>query len=102
DWYAIPPTAPVDWFHDHTVGVKDLTKWTNRDGSLGLGGGVTLGTVVDNGFTFAAKALLVIVFPGPIIMISGAANLLKERASLDDDPIFRLLTVLDFRAGCIQ
>jgi hypothetical protein len=101
DWYAIPPSTPVDWFHTGTPGVSDLTKWTNRDGSLGFGAGVTIGTEADDGYTFAAKVLLVIVFPGPIIMLDGAANLLTERAELSEDPLFHLLAVLDNRAGSV-
>ena len=102
DWYAIPPTTPVDWFHTGTTpGVSDLTKWTNRNGSLGFGAGVTIGTEEDDGYTFAAKVLLVIVFPGPIILLDGAANLLKERAELSEEPLFHLLAVLDNRAGSV-
>jgi hypothetical protein len=100
DWYAIPPSGG-DWFHQNPTGVSGLTKWTNREGSLGFGAGVTIGTVADNGFTFAGKVLLVIVFPGPIVMIDGAANLLQERAKLNDDPLFHVLAVLDNRAGTI-
>ncbi|HEY0171734.1 MAG TPA: hypothetical protein VGB98_11985, partial [Pyrinomonadaceae bacterium] len=85
------------WYKRNTVGVTDLmNKWGNRRGSLALGGGVTIGTT-DNGFTFACKALLVIVFPGPIIMLEGKANLLKDRAELGDEPMFRSLSVLDMR-----
>jgi hypothetical protein len=101
DWYAIPPTTPVDWFHTPMPGVSDLTKWTNRNGSLGFGAGVTIGTEEDDGYTFAAKVLLVIVFPGPIILLDGAANLLTERAKLSEDPLFHLLAVLDNRAGSV-
>src|SRR6185436_18875068 len=80
------------------AGAANLTKWTNKPGmdSLALGAGVTLGTVFDNGFVFSGKVLLVIVFPGPIILLEGRANILRERASLStDDPIFRMLGVLD-------
>jgi hypothetical protein len=97
-WYEINSTT--DYFHNPDVGVTNLaTKWTNQAGAFALGGGITLGTEADNGFTFSGKMLLVISFPGPIIMIQGAANILKERSSLDDDPIFRALVVLDFNAG---
>jgi hypothetical protein len=90
EWYE-------GWYKRPAVGVTDLTnKWGNRRGSLALGGGVTIGTT-DNGFTFACKALLVIVFPGPIIMLEGKANLLKDRAELGDEPMFRSLAVLDMR-----
>jgi hypothetical protein len=90
EWYE-------GWYKRNDPGVTDLkNKWENRRGSLALGGGVTIGTT-DNGFTFACKALLVIVFPGPIIMLEGKANLLKDRAELNDEPMFRSLSVLDMR-----
>ena len=100
-WYGVGPAD--GWYKRGTIGVTDLkAKWRPQAGSLALGAGVTLGTVSDNGFTFAGKVLLVIVFPGPIIMIEGKANLLKERATLSEDPLFRTLAVLDFRSGFVQ
>ena len=100
-WYAIQP-AP-SWYHlPQPPGVANLLKWTNQEGSLALGAGVTLGTVVDNGFTFNGRMLLVLVFPGPIIMLEGRANILKDRASLRDEPMFRALAVLDFREKSLQ
>ena len=97
-WYGIQPGP--SWYHaEPGVGVAELRKWGNREGSLALGGGVTIGTVVDNGYTFAGKFLLGIIFPGPILFIEGRANLLKERASLRDEPLFRTLVVLDARDG---
>jgi hypothetical protein len=99
-WYGESPSE--GWYHVPTVGVTDLrNKWVNHLGSLAFGAGVTIGTVADNGFTFAGKVLLVIVFPGPIIMIEGKANLLKKRTSLDDEPLFRTLAVIDRRAGTV-
>ena len=100
-WYGIGPNE--GWYKRDTIGVTDLkAKWRPEAGSLALGAGVTIGTVSDNGFTFAGKVLLVIVFPGPIIMLEGKANLLKERSTLSDEPIFRSLAVLDFRNGFVQ
>lgn len=101
-WYAIQP-AP-SWYHRAAApgdqpGVTNLRKWRNEKGSLALGAGVTIGTVADNGFTFAGRFLLGIIFPGPILFIEGRANLLKERASLRSEPLFRALAVLDARAG---
>lgn len=100
-WYDIPP-AP-DWYHKNPpgVGVAELRKWNDANGSLALGAGITIGTVADNGFTFAGKLLLAIVFPGPILLLEGRANVLKQRASLDDEPIFRALMVIDGREGTI-
>jgi hypothetical protein len=87
------------WFKEDPVGVTDLKKkWVNRRGSLAFGAGVTIGTQSDNGYTFAGRMLLVIVFPGPIVLIEGKANLLKERAKLNEgEPTFRSLAVIDNR-----
>lgn len=90
------------WYKRGQPGVTDLEKkWVNRRGSMAFGVGATVGTTSDQGFTFACKALLVIVFPGPIFLLEGKANLLKERAKLNDDPMFRALAVLDMREGQI-
>lgn len=97
-WYSIDTSK--SWYHRGTPGVTDLkTKWTNRAGSLAFGAGLTIGTLADNGFVLSTRALLVIVFPGPIILIEGRANLLRERASLNDEPLFRALAVIDGREG---
>jgi hypothetical protein len=92
------------WYKRDKVGVTDLKKkWQNTRGSRAFGAGVTIGTQSDNGFTFAGTMLLVIVFPGPIILIEGKANLLKERAKLlVDEPTFRSLAVIDDREKTLQ
>lgn len=98
EWYNIGGTN--SYFHRPTIGVTDLVrKWTDREGSLALGAGVTVGTLADNGYTFSGRLLLAIVFPGPIIMIEGRASLLAQRSRLDEEPNFRALAVLDNRAG---
>jgi hypothetical protein len=100
EWYENLDGKTPGWYKRPEEGVTDLSKkWTNREGSLGLGAGITIGTVADNGFTFSGKMLFVIVFPGPILLIEGRANVLKERSSLGDNPVFRALAVLDGRAG---
>ncbi len=98
EWYGMGPGE--GWFKRPEIGVADLdNKWTNCRGSLALGAGVTIGTLSDNGYIFSGKVLLAIVFPGPIILIEGKASLLRERSTLDEEPVFRALAVLDFRAG---
>lgn len=97
-WYGLLPEE--GWYKRPEIGVTDLSdKWVNRKDSLAVGAGITIGTLPDNGFTFNGAMLFAIVFPGPILLIEGKANILKERSSLGDDPIFRALVVLDFRAG---
>jgi hypothetical protein len=97
-WYGIGDGQ--GWFKRDTIGVADLHKWRNENGSKAFGAGVTLGTYADNGYTFNGKVLLAIVFPGPIILLEGAANLLKERGS-GGEPLFRSLAVLDGRADSL-
>ncbi len=98
-WYGISGDS---WYHSGTPGVTDLAKWRNQPGSLAVGAGVTLGTLADNGYRFSGRMLLVIVFPGPILLIEGKANMLKERAKLaGEEPLFRALAVLDNRADTI-
>jgi hypothetical protein len=100
EWYENADGSD-GWYKRRDIGVASLDKWANQQGSLAFGAGVTIGTVYDNGFTFAGRVLLAIVLPGPILLIEGKANLLRERAKLDgaDDPVFRALAVLDGRAG---
>jgi len=99
EWFENENGSP-GWYMRPTEGVSDLsTKWAPASGSLALGAGVTLGTVSDNGYTFSGKLLLVIVFPGPVLLIEGRANMLKERAKLDEQALFRALAILDGREG---
>lgn len=100
-WYGVGPTE--GWFkRNGIIGVTDLkTKWDPNPQSLAFGAGVTIGTVADNGFMFAGRVLLVIVLPGPIILLEGKANILKKRANLSSEPVFRSLAILDNRAGFV-
>jgi hypothetical protein len=99
-WYAIDPAR--SWYKRPDIGVADLKKWINARGSKAFGAGVTLGVYAGNGYVFNGKVLLAIVFPGPIILLEGMANLLKDRDQLTKgDPLFRSLAVLDNRAGSL-
>jgi uncharacterized linocin/CFP29 family protein len=105
EWYENADGSP-GWYKRSPIGVTRLTdpgrKWDPHPGAdvLALGAGVTIGTASDNGYIFSGRMLLVLAFPGPVLLIQGKANLLRERAKLDgDDPIFRALAVLDNRAG---
>jgi hypothetical protein len=72
EWYESQDGSTPGWYKRDPIGVTDLkTKWGPQKSSLALGGGITLGTLPDNGFTVSAKVLLIIVFPGPIILIEG-------------------------------
>jgi len=85
------------WYLKEPKGAAELDKWTGNLGSYGFGAGITLGTYPDNGFMLNGRLLLVLVFPGPVIIIEGKANLFKQRAALqgDEDPMFLALAILD-------
>ena len=98
-WYSIDRSK--SWYHSgEEAGVAVLSKWEARRGSMAFGAGVTIGTASDNGYAFNGKLLLAILLPGPVILLEGRANLMKERAELDaGEPNFRTLAVLDNREG---
>ena len=103
-WYENPNGAP-GWYKRPEPGVTDLArKWGPSPGSVAFGAGATIGTLADNGRSFHGKFLLAVVFPGPIVLLEGRGDLLRERAELDKkgetvrEPLFRALAVLDNRA----
>ena len=48
--------GPNDGWFGAQIGVTDLAQ-VAQPGSLALGGGLTIGTVADNGFTFSGRML---------------------------------------------
>jgi alpha-tubulin suppressor-like RCC1 family protein len=106
-WYENVDGSP-GWYKRGTPGVTDLrSKWDPHPGSLAFGVGATIGTLPDNGTSFSGKFLLAIVFPGPIVLLEGRGDLLRERAKLDQppavvrEPLFRALAVMDNRIGTL-
>lgn len=97
EWYG-EADGTSGWYKRAPQGISGVEKWADSRESLALGAGVTLGTA-DNGFTFSGKVLLVVLIPGPMILVEGKAQFLKERKNLDADPIFRMLAVLDPKSG---
>jgi hypothetical protein len=101
NWYEI---GTGGWYKKVKTGVlplRDPLKWKTKPDATALGIGLTFGTLSDNGHTLSARALFLGIFPGPILMIDGAANLLKDRSKLGEDPLFRTLAVYDGTAGSL-
>ena len=91
-------TAPeFDWYADWFVAWDQ--PWTALRGAIGIGAAVTLGTVADNGFSFATRVALVFSFPGPIIMLQGVGNILRLRSALPDESTFTSLILFDGAGG---
>ncbi len=104
-WYEDPvdQAAAAGWYKRPQPGVTDLpAKWSPELDNQAIGAGVTLGVLPMNGYPFNGRLLLVIVFPGPLILLEGRANLLQERTKLDEDPLFRALAVLDGREATFE
>jgi len=95
-WYENPDYSN-GWYLQSPVGVEQLSKWRYDSKGMAFGAGVTIGTFADNGYEFNGRLLLVLVFPGPIIILEGKANLFKQRAALagGGEPMFRALAILD-------
>ncbi len=85
----------------HPVGITDVEKWTYEKDNYAFGAGLVLGTASDNGYTFSGSVLLIVLIPGPVILIEGKGNFLKDRSQLNDDPFLRMLAVIDGRAGTL-
>lgn len=104
-WYR-GPNLEDGWYTRSPAGITDVgQKWRGAKGHTGFGAGIIIGTFPDNGYTFNGRLLLALVFPGPVILIEGMANLFKKRSALGDgsEPNFRALLVIDpgksFTAG---
>jgi len=96
-WYSIDKSK--SWFHEPDIGVIDIVKkWQAEAGTFAIGAGVTIGTGPDAGFDFNGKFLLLILCPGPVLMIDGSARFLGKRDDTSEPP-FHGLIVLDNRAG---
>jgi hypothetical protein len=105
-----PDKKPAErWFHDWyrrpELGVVDVRKWGDRRDSQAFGAGVTVGTLPDKGYSVALKGLLVVVVPGPVILLDARANILKDPAALarpDAQALFNSLIVYDGRQGTLE
>jgi len=96
--------AKTEWFKWYLapqIGATWVDKWAKSRGSLALGAGVTLGTAADNGFALSGKTVFILLIPGPLLLIDGKANMLKDRSELAQNKqgTYQALAVLDGRAG---
>jgi hypothetical protein len=100
--YNVAPAKGADdpwfdgWYLKPPVGVSGVDKWRDERDAFALGVGTTIGTGSDNGYTFNGRFLLVLVLPGPLILLDGIASFLQARGS--GEPNFLSLAVFDGRA----
>ncbi len=75
--------------------LTDVGNWNNQKGAMAFGAGLTVGTLPDSKFIVKAKALFVILIPGPVLLIEGHAGML----SVNDNFMMQVLAVLDPASG---
>ncbi|MEO9876454.1 MAG: hypothetical protein ABJF69_16630, partial [Anderseniella sp.] len=95
--------TPLDWFRKHleatNVVAGEPPPWIPRDEAVAVGLGVILGTTHDDGYVINTKIALTVAVPGPVVMLTGAGNIVKSRGELtgDADPNFLAIAVYDGR-----
>ena len=95
------------WYKDvpEAFQVTDPGKWSADPGAWAFGAGLSIGTLVDAGYSVNTKALLVVLLPGPVLLVEGKADLFKipaEVGSATQEGTLSLLAALDGRAGTLQ
>ncbi|MDP9442766.1 MAG: hypothetical protein M3P34_11460, partial [Actinomycetota bacterium] len=93
------------WYSREPKGVTDSRKWRPKDDAFAVGAGTTIGTVADNGFSFNTKVLLILLLPGPQLLLQGKASFLKPRPGSQDpaaEGTLEALLVLDVPAKLFQ
>lgn len=106
----IPDKKPAErWFHDwyrrKEIGTVDRSKWIDEKGNQAFGAGVMLGTLSDKGYSVAVKGLLIVLLPGPVLLLDARANLLKnpsELATPQAQALFNSLVVYDGPHGTLE
>jgi hypothetical protein len=95
------PEAWYSWYkadrgQSSAHSVAKVVKWAPRPDNHAFGAGLKLGTVYDDGFTINAGVLAAILIPGPVVMIEGRANLLKQRTGDGEGMEGALYTLIVF------
>jgi hypothetical protein len=75
--------------------LTDIGNWFNQKDALAFGASLTVGTLPDAKLAVKAKALFVILIPGPVLLIEGHAGLLTNNDSYQ----MTVLAVLDANVG---
>jgi hypothetical protein len=100
--YNVTPDKKPDdlwfegWYMHDPIGVSDVTKWRPERNALAFGAGATIGTASDNGYAYHGQFLLVLLIPGPVLLIDGKSAFLTKRGG---NPQLISLAVFDGRVG---
>ncbi|MFA7467917.1 MAG: hypothetical protein WCY82_06590, partial [Desulfotomaculaceae bacterium] len=90
------------WYLRAPKGATSGKKWGFERDAFAVGLGTTIGTNSDNGFIVHVRVLLVIVLPGPRLLLEGKGNFVKQRGGNTMEGAFEALLALDFSARLFQ
>ena len=90
------------WYVRDPRGATGQEKWEIRWGAFAAGLGATIGTMPDTAYTFNASILLVLILPGPVLMLEGKGSLLQKKPSGSQSGVFEALMVLDVPSELFQ
>lgn len=82
------PLGLLEWYKKSPVGVGSIDKWVPRRAAFAFGAGAKLGTLVDKGFSWWLKGMLVVQLPGPQIMLAARSGFflpLKDQPKVKAD-----------------
>lgn len=98
-----------NWYYGYykrpPVGVTDPAKWSVQRDAFAIGLGTTLGSLPDTGFAFSAKVLLILVLPGPQLLLQGKGQFISKKPDEKNPSAegnFEALLVLDVPAKLFQ
>ncbi|MFN2467074.1 MAG: hypothetical protein ABR521_02930 [Gaiellaceae bacterium] len=75
---------PLEWLRLPPVGVTSSSKWAAARGAWAFGAGATLGTVFDGGFSLNLNGTLLLLLPGPRLVLAAHANVLSDRPEIGE------------------
>ena len=75
---------PLEWLRLPPVGVTAAEKWAAARGAWAFGAGATLGTVFDGGFSLSLNGTLLLLVPGPRLVLAAHANVLSDRPEIGE------------------
>ena len=97
------------WYHGYyrrpVRGVTDPAKWAIQRDAFAIGLGTTIGSLPDTGFAISAKVLLILVLPGPQILLNGKGQFISKKPdekNANAEGTFEALLVLDIPAKLFQ
>lgn len=98
-----------NWYYGYyrrpAPGVTDPAKWAIQRDAFAIGLGTTIGSLPDTGFSISAKILLVLVLPGPQLLLQGKGQFISQKPDEKDpsaEGTFEALLVLDIPARLFQ